>query len=1386
MNIAARNALQQKIQTSHASWIQAFDIEGPFISVPVAKKAWGDVVPRLSAEAHEAFKLRFADFIKAYDALDAARLDALTELSTDTEQLNTHLKQFRDTQSDWVSFVLRDLCKWGERYETFAKPNPEFTARNPMGTVTTSATGRLLRDGKTRALLLTVDPVESLRQDGKDGWSANLIDRMGEMLRKAEIPCGIVTDGRWWSVVWADTRKDATRVSTIGSGITDGLNWASDLLTRDAYINLANLKSFSGADLSHRLDALIADSLLDAEQITESLGTQVRSAVELLVQAFSENSLNARRRGLRDPLPADTHSVYEAAVTVMMRVVFLLFAEERGLMPTGEMYRTSYSMAGQLNELDERKRHDGDESLERTEVWHRLLAASRALYEGASFDDVRMPAYGGSLFDPERFPWMEGSSTSAGLAIRVSDRVMLEVLRSVQYAETGTGRTATRQKLSFRDIDVEQIGYIYEGLIGYTCKRVPTGQIVLGIVGKPGAEPEITLAKLEELYRVSGGDDETLARKLISFWKADQPGADPKTPAQLAKTLSAIDEPQTEEVDLKIRHLIDDEERRHEIASWGNLIRRDLRGIPYVVPEGGVVVHETKSRANAGAHYTPRSLAEEVVLHALQPLCYEPGPLQTADSSLWKLKSSTEILNLRVADIAVGSGAFLVAAARYLGERLLEAWQQESTTANETSRRDLNLAIREVVSQCLYGADINEMAVEMCKLSLWLVSLDPKKPFSFVDDKVLHGNSLLGLTSLKQLRGLHIDPSARRLANPGFTVDVDSPLQKAADIRAQLATPIADQADLDPQRSARHKKMLLAESKEVTEQLRAIADGIVAAGLLNGGKPSKTSDEVYENLAFALLRAYPNAPADADCAMLTSITGSGLAPTVETDYIRWKPLHWIIEVPDVMITHGGFDAIVGNPPFLGGQKLTGSMGENFRNWLVYVIAHGRRGSSDLVGYFFLRAAALLRPEVGQLGLIGTDSVAQGATREVALDPLLQSGLIIRRAIRSEKWPAKSASVRYSAVWGSLAPLEPGAETSSDGNKGKVLSTLATEDSIAGAPKKLFENDGLAYQGCILLGPGFILSRESALNMIEKDPINRSVLTPYLIGEDLNSLVDGVSQKWVINFGNRTYDAAAKFVEPMSRVRELVYPVRMNNTRKARRERWWQFAEKSAGLTHSIAQNSRVLVIAQVSPALAPVFVAADNTFDQQLVVFTPESYAFFAAICSSFHVQWVIEYGLTKGSNPVYTPKSVLQTFPFPELTTALEEIGKEFDELRSEVMIERQLGLTKLYGLINSPDCRTDDQINNMRNMIRALDEAMLSAYGWTDIALGHDFHVYNKVQKWTIAPDARRQVLDRLLQENHRRSLLELHNEVPNKARRSGTNRRLPGTTDAQERMF
>ncbi len=1155
---------------------------------------------------------------------------------------------------------------------------------------------------------------------------------MEELLRAATIPVGIVTDGRWWAIV------SAREQTMVASGIVDAQTWIEEPQTRNAFIALLQRRRLLGGRPEDRLTELFGASVAAAEEITEALGTQVRRAVELLVQALSEAALGT----VPDPLPAKRADVYEAAVTVLMRVVFLLFAEERGLLPQSRLFAMGYGISDELDALDARAREEGSEALDATHLtWHRLLATSQALYRGASFEDLRLPSYGGSLFDPARFGFLTARGQRGTLAITISDRVLLEVLRAVQIAQL-KGRPARR--ISFRDIDVEQIGYIYEGLLGYTCAKVD--EVTVGLIGKPGEEPEIPLTDLEGFFVTFRGDT-SRANEILAWAKEHQPAATAPTKAALAKAIR--DNDKVEDTERALRAVTTDPALRDRLRPFIGVIRRDLRNRPLVVVRGGVLVVETPSRASAGAHYTPRSLAEEVVRYALEPLVFDPGPYQRVDG--WVPVSSDRILDLKVADIACGSGAFLVAAARYLAARLVEAWHREGVAHG--TPHDLSVrAIRTVVATCLYGADINAMAVEMCKLSLWLVSLDPKLPFSFVDDKVLHGNSLLGLTDARQLKRQHIDPDPANDQRSLFELDVDAVLAQAARLRRQLATEVDDK---DPQRSATTKRRQWRAYQDLTDQLTDVADGVVAAGLRLGGKPGKALREAYENLHIAIEHAYPGPDGEPDSSMLDGILDAGLTPTVDTDYARWKPLHWILAVPDVM-ERGGFDAIIGNPPFLGGQKLTGTMGANARDWFVHALADGKKGSADLVGYFFLRAMSLLIGQ-GNLGLVATNTIAQGDTREVGLDRMVADGFTIVRAIQSRSWPAASANLEYATVWGSLRAIPASVPRVADEVVVERISTLLEPAGrVGGTPMRLVENARTAFFGCYVLGMGFVLEFEEAATWTEADSRNAEVLFPYLNGEDLNSRPDASPSRSVIDFNDRSEIEAKDYHLPYTRVFECVKPERLKVKIAFRRDRWWQYAARAPKLRKAIAGLDEVLVIALVSKTVMAMRVSTKQVFSHKLGVFATDSFSDQAVLSSSLHQTWAIKYGSTMRSDVNYSPSDVFSTFPRPELNERLAEVGRTLDTDRREIMLRRDLGLTKLYNLVNYPGIAdsADADVARMREIHVELDQAVMDAYGWGGVPLEHGFHTYRQMLRWTVSPTARVEILDLLLEENHRRA--------------------------------
>ena len=1035
----------------------------------------------------------------------------------------------------------------------------------------------------------------------------------------------------------------------------------------------------------------------------------------------------------------------------MMRCVFLLFADERGLLPSGSLYTGGYGLATVLDALEARARDEGEESMDGTSLtWHRLLATSRALHGGVNVEDMRIPAYGGSLFDPERFPFLTARDASGTLLLTVSDRVMLHVLRSLQTARL-KGQEA--RCLSFRDI--------YEGLLGYTCTRAE--ETVLGLVGKEGEEPELPLSVLNELAE-RHAEDADLAGAIIAWLKEHQPGAKPSSLKALAKALVAGDT--LPDADRALLAVTRDEALRADLRSWIGVIRRDLRGRPVVIQRGGLVVTETPSRRNAGAHYTPRSLAEEVVKYALEPLVYSPGPHETDDRSQWQPVSSDRILDLHVADIACGSGAFLVAAARFLARELVEAWTREGALQQGAWSADLERqALRKVVARCLYGVDINEMAVEMCKLSLWLVSLDEDKPFSFVDDKVFVGNSLLGLTDLRQLKAQHIDPAAattQRLFELDRTgayaeaLDVDTVVKRVTNRRQDLASEVSN---TDPARSTTTKQRLQHKNEEDLKLLTQVADAIVAVGLdpKIRAKPGKQLNEAFGVLAVALGRAFPT-EGTGDDSSLKAILKSGLTPTVPTDYERWHCLHWPLAMPEVM-ERGGFDAIVGNPPFLGGNKLTGALGENIRDWFVEYISGGRRGSADLVAYFFLRAFSLLN-DFGVLGLIATNTLAQGGTRKVGLGYMVDSGFTITRSVRSRSWPSRGANLEYAAVWGTRDAVSSRATIVCDDESVSRIGSFLKPDSRADVElERLGENSGMAFIGCYVLGKGFVLEPKEARGWIEEDSRNAEVLFPYLNGEDLSVRSDCSPSRWVIDFEVRSEGEACRYSRPYKRLLEQVKPVRAKCTRKPRRDYWWRFAETAGGMRKAIAGLSEMLVIARVSKTVMPVRVSTRQVVSEQVVVFATDSYSQQTVLSSSLHQYWAIIYGSTLGAGTRYTPSDVFETFPRPDPTPELETIGRTLDTERREIMLRRELGLTKLYNLVNDPglEAGIDPDVDRMRAIHVELDAAVAAAYGWEDLDLTHGFHTYRKMTRWTVPPATRVEILDRLLEENHRRAAAE-----------------------------
>jgi hypothetical protein len=466
-----------------------------------------------------------------------------------------------------------------------------------------------------------------------------------------------------------------------------------------------------------------------------------------------------------------------------------------------------------------------------------------------------------------------------------------------------------------------------------------------------------------------------------------------------------------------------------------------------------------------------------------------------------------------------------------------------------------------------------------------------------------------------------------------------------------------------------------------------------------------------------------------------------------------RPFHWPLEFPEVfargMEEERGFAAIVSNPPFQGGSKISAALGINYRDYLVEYLAQGKRGLADLCAYFFLRASKLVYAN-GMCGLLATNTIAQGDTREVGLDELETTGWMIPYAVSSRKWPG-IASLEVALVWlrrGRWRGLYLLDEKPVD-----CITPFLTQLGVTlGMPYRLASNRSKSFEGSKVYNPGFILKPIEAQTLIAKDPRNQDVLYPYLNGEDLNSHHNQSPSRWVINFYDWPLERAETYADCIKIVQERVKPERDLNNNKNLREKWWLYERIRPTLYTTIAKMDRILVKAQVSKTWGWIFVTNGWVYDAKVRVFAFDKEMEFAVLQNTFHWEWSIQYGTTLRLDMSYTPTTNFETFPFPCELQSLETIGKLYYEYRQFIMLTRQEGLTKTYNRFHDPHEIAED-IVRLRELHKEMDEAVAWAYSWDDLELEHGFHETKQGLRYTISEEARREVLGRLLKLNHER---------------------------------
>jgi len=1144
---------------------------------------------------------------------------------------------------------------------------------------------------------------------GNGNLEASPHGRMERLLRRTGAPAGLLFNGRTIRLIsaprgessgWMDFKVEEM-TQTAGRPICTALRL------------LLNERRLLTLPRNQRLAALLEESRKYQNEVSERLAEQVLHALYELLRGFQSAHDASGGELLRDPLAERPDEVYRSLLTVILRLVFLLYAEERDMLPDDDTFQQHYSLAGLYERLREDAALYPDTMDQRYGAWAQLIMLFRLIYDGAECDGFRLPRRHGVLFDPDRFPFLEGRRATGARQKHeriepplVPDGCIYRALEKLLILDG--------ERISYRALDVEQIGSVYETMMGFRLERATGRSVAIKAQKRHGAPTTIDLEALLE-------QPPEKRRK----WIQD------RTERKLTdKVNKAVKEAESlEDLHAALEPLV------------------DKSATPDLIPMGAMVLQPSEERRRSGSHYTPRSLTEPIVRTTLEPILED---LRGEDG---RPPTPEQILELKVCDPAMGSGAFLVEACRQLGEVLVEAWNVHGGKPEIPPDEDEEVLARRLVAQrCLYGVDRNPVAVDLAKVSLWLITLAKDHAFTFLDHALRHGDSLVGL-SRRQLEAFHWDPSA-----PGLIGEKVRPhMEKVAELRERIREAGESVTDSE-------LRYLWDEARSELDKVRLLGDLAVAA-FFEAEKP-KERESKRDEYAYLVL----NDKAESQRARLDEWRRAELP---------LAPFHWEIEFPEVFDRENpGFDAIVGNPPFAGKNTMASGNVRGYPDWLKE-LHEGAHGNADLVSHFFRRAFGLLR-NGGAFGLIATNTIGQGDTRATGLRWICKHGGEIYHVRRRVKWPGMAAVV-VSVVHVLKGPYTGARKL--DGRDVEKITAFLFHRGGHDDPAKLAANAGKSFQGSIVLGMGFTFDDTdkkgvaTALaemrRLIEKDPANREVIFPYIGGEEVNTSPTHAHHRYVINFGERSEEECRRrWPDLMAIVEQKVKPARIalppkNNWNRDVARRWWQFGADRQELQAAIEGLERVLVTPRVSQYSSLAFVSGQTVCSEQLIVFPFSTHAAFCALQSRTHQIWARFFGSTLGDGLRYTPSDCFETFPFPENWESdpeLEAAGKEYYEFRAGLMVRNDEGLTKTYNRFHDPNER-DPDILKLRELHEAMDRAVLAAYGWDDVPTDCEFILDYEIDeeewgkkkrpyRYRWPDDVRDEVLARLLELNAERA--------------------------------
>ncbi|MBL8214711.1 MAG: N-6 DNA methylase, partial [Bryobacterales bacterium] len=768
-------------------------------------------------------------------------------------------------------------------------------------------------------------------------WQATPQARLERLLRETGVPIGLLVSREAIRLVYAPRGETSGHITF---RMEDMVRVAGRPILAALWMLLGSERLYSLGE-SQRLPKLLENSRRFQNVVSTQLAGQVLEALYELLRGFQAADDARNGELLRATLTQDPNRVYSGLLTVLMRLVFLLYAEDRELLGADPVYTKHYSVGGLYERLREDNARYPDTMDSRFGAWAHLLALFRLVWKGAQHQSdrsaLRIPARKGYLFDPDRYPFLSGAG---GEIPQVPDGVLFRVLSKLLVLNG--------ERLSYRALDVEQIGSVYEAIMGFELQVAAGPSIAIKAKKRHGAPVSINLQSLLATAADKRGE-----------WLLKQ--ADQKLTGQAADAL-------------KRAATVDD-----LLAALDRRIARHIT--PHPVPKGAMIFQPSPERRRSGSHYTPRSLTGPIVQAALAPVLGRLG----------RKPKPEQILGLKVCDPAMGSGAFLVETCRQLGDALVESWQVHNATPTLPPDEDIVLhARRQVAQRCLYGVDRNPMAADLAKLSLWLATLAKDHPFTFLDHSLRHGDALVGLTA-QGVGAVHWEDGMPLL----FREDIVKRIENATYVRQQILA-----APDDVPYELRENRLAGADSEI---ELARMAGDLAVLAFFEGDSAKKRKLK-REELVGKFGRRDPLTDVELDQERKQARQAKkAIAP------FHWEiEFPEVFALDKDGRRHAGFDAMVGNPPFAGKNTLIEGNADGYVDWLKQVHPESH-GNADLVAHFYRRAFSLLR-QGGCFGLIATNTIGQGDTRSTGLRWICTHGGTIYRARKRLPWPGEAAVV----------------------------------------------------------------------------------------------------------------------------------------------------------------------------------------------------------------------------------------------------------------------------------------------------------------------------------------------------------------------------------------